>query len=202
MNAAAGVLLARTPPAWAEAVASDLPALLCDHLHLERKAAASGAALLRRHATRAGLAARVAPLVREEREHARRVARELGRRGETLRPDRPSPYVRGLLAAAGAPRRRADGYVDSLLVAALVELRSHERFERLLACPALAELAPLYRSLAEAESRHGSLFLDLAREAAPAAEVHGRLAALARAEAELLAGLPFAHRIHSGPPGP
>ncbi|MHC5210204.1 MAG: tRNA isopentenyl-2-thiomethyl-A-37 hydroxylase MiaE [Planctomycetota bacterium] len=197
---ASGVLASRTPAAWADAVATDLPALLSDHAHLELKAAASALALLRRHGDRPALPERIAALVREEVEHGQRVLRELARRGEALRPDRPSPYLRGLLTAAGAPRRRADGYVPTLLVAALVELRSHERFERLLECPALAELSPLYRPLAEAESRHGELFLDLAREAAPEVEVQERLDALAGAEAELIAGLPFAHRIHSGPP--
>jgi tRNA-(ms[2]io[6]A)-hydroxylase len=194
------VLASRTPAAWADAVATDLPALLSDHAHLELKAAASALALLRRHATRPGLADRIAPLVREEVDHCQRVLRELSQRGESLRPDRPGPYVRGLLAAAGAPRRRRDGYLPSLLVAALVELRSHERFERMLECAALADLWPLYRALAEAEARHGDLFIELALEAAPEGEVYERLATLAEAEAALIGRLPFAHRIHSGPP--
>jgi tRNA-(ms[2]io[6]A)-hydroxylase len=195
------VLASRTPRRWAAAVAVDLPALLSDHAHLERKAAASAVALLRRHAGREGVAERIGPLVREELEHGQRVLRELSRRGEALAPDRPSPYARGLLAAAGAPRRRRDGYVDSLLVAALVEWRSHERFLALLACPAAAELHPLYAALAEAEARHGGLFLELADRAAPQAGWRARLSELAAAEAELLAGLPFAYRMHSGPPG-
>jgi tRNA-(ms[2]io[6]A)-hydroxylase len=203
VSAVAGLVLAsRTPASWAAAVARDVPALLSDHAHLERKAAASARALLRRHAGRPGLAGRIAPLVREELEHARCVLHELARRGEALRPDRPSPYARGLLAAAGAPRRRADGYVDSLLVAALVELRSHERFVRLLECPALADLHPLYRGLADAEARHGGLFLELAAAAQPGAGLRARFDALAAAEAELIAGLPFAHRMHAGPPEP
>jgi len=193
-------LASRTPPAWAETVARDLHALLSDHAHCELKAAASALTLLKRQSARPGLAQRVLPLIREEVEHAQRVLRELDARGWTLRVDAPSPYMTGLLAAAGAPRRRQDGYVDNLLVSALIEQRSHERFERLLECPALAGMAPLYRALAEAEERHGALFVELACAVAPPADVAARHAELARAEAALLAGLPCEPRIHSGPP--
>ncbi len=194
------VLASETPASWAEAVAADVPALLSDHAHLELKAAASAMTLLKRHPQRPGFARRLAPLIREETEHLQRVLRELDVRGAMLRPDAPSPYAAGLLAAAGAPRRRAGGLLDSLLVSALIEQRSHERFERLRACPALSELAPLYGSLAESEQRHGRLFLELAAEVAPRPDVERRWRELADAEARLIAGLPFDFRIHSGPP--
>ena len=193
-------LASRTPPGWAPAAVADLQALLSDHAHCELKAAASGMALLRRHGGRAGLVARLAPLVREEFDHFQRVLRELAARDWELQPDRPSPYTRALLAAAGTPRRRADGIVDSLLVAALIELRSHERFARLLECVAAASLHDLLAPLAEAEERHGEVFLELALQAAPQAEVRARFAALAEAEAAALARAPAGCRVHSGPP--
>jgi tRNA 2-(methylsulfanyl)-N6-isopentenyladenosine37 hydroxylase len=201
MAAAAPFALAsRTPATWAPSAARDLQALLSDHAHCELKAAASAMTLLKRQAARPGLALRLAPLIREEAEHLQRVLCELAGRGWPLLPDGPSPYMRGLLAAAGAPRRREEGYVDGLLVSALIEQRSHERFERLLECPALAELEPLYRPLAEAEARHGALFVDLACEAVPCEVAARRHAELAAAEAALIAGLPAGPRIHSGPP--
>ena len=202
-RAARGFELASvTPAAWAEAVAEDVSALLSDHAHLELKAAASALALLRRHGRRLEVASRLVPLIREEFEHLQRVLAELRRRGESWAPDRGSPYTSGLLAAAGRPRRRLDGYVDSLLVAALIERRSHERFEALLACarPELDELRPLYAALAEAEARHGELFVELALAAAPREAVEERWRWLAAAEAELIAALPCEPRIHSGPP--
>jgi len=189
-----------TPHAWARAVAADLPALLSDHAHCELKAAASAMTLLRCHGSRPGLAARLLPLVREELDHFQRVLRELQRRGAALAPDRPSPYTRGLLAAAGAPRRRDDGYLRALLVAALIELRSHERFARMLECEALDGLHDLVSPLAEAEERHGHLFLDLALEAAPEGDVRAAFGSLAAAEARVLAAAPFCPRVHSGPP--
>jgi tRNA-(ms[2]io[6]A)-hydroxylase len=194
-------LASRTPAGWAPSAVGDLQALLSDHAHCELKAAASGMALLRRHGGQAGLVARLAPLVREEFDHFQRVLRELATHGWELQPDRPSPYSRALLAAAGAPRRRSDGIVDSLLVAALIEMRSHERFARLLECEAAASLHALLAPLAEAEERHGEVFLELALQAAPEEEVRTRFAALAQAEAEALASAPSGPRVHSGSPG-
>ncbi|MBM3985898.1 MAG: tRNA-(ms[2]io[6]A)-hydroxylase, partial [Planctomycetes bacterium] len=95
-----------------------------------------------------------------------------------------------------------DGYLRSLLVAALVEMRSHERFEALLACPAGAPLHPLLAPLAQAEARHGATFLELACAAAPPEEVEDLFLPLAAAEAEILERVPPGPRVHSGsPPG-
>ena len=191
-------LASRTPAGWARAVAEDVPALLSDHAHCELKAAASAMTLLRNHGQRADLCQALGPLLREEAEHAQRVLRELATRGHGLLPDRPNPYMDGLISAAGHPRRREDGLLDTLLVAALIEMRSHERFERLAECDELAELRSLYASLGEAEARHGELFLDLARDVSTHERVAERFAGLALAEAEVMQRVPFAHRIHSG----
>lgn len=193
-------LASRTPEGWAAAATADLPALLSDHAHCELKAAASAMTLLRHHAGRPGLVARLTPLVREEFDHFQRVLRELEARGSALRPDRPSPYAAGLLAAARSPRRRADGYVDALLVAALIEMRSHERFACLLASPQAAALHPLLGPLAEAEARHGETLLELALAVAPEDQVRARFDGLAVAEAALLAAVPPGARVHSGTP--
>jgi len=193
-------LASRTPAGWAAAVATDVPALLSDPVHCELKATASATALLRRHGRQLLLCRRIGPLLREEAEHGQRVLQELVSRGHGLAPDAPSPYMDGLLSAAGHPRRREDGLTDSLLVAALIEMRSHERFSRLAECAELAELRPLYASLSEAEARHGELFVELAAEMASPARLEDRFSELATAEAALLERLPFAHRVHSGCP--
>ena len=191
----------KTPDDWAAAAAADVGALLGDHAHCELKAAASAMALIRRNPGRAGLASRLALLIREESEHLSRVLRELALRDQALRPDAPSPYAEGLHRLTRASRRGDQGvYLDALLVSALIEMRSHERFERLGACPALADLAPLYRALGEAEARHGNLFLELAREAHDAHVVAARFDVLAEGEGVLIASLPCGPRVHSGPP--
>ena len=191
-------LAGATPARWAEAAAAEPLALLSDHAHCELKAAASAMALMKRNPDRPGLALRLAPLIREETEHLHRVLRELDARGATLGRDADNPYPTGLLAEAKRTRRPGEGHLDHLLVSALIEKRSHERFERLQACQALADLAPLYAALGEAEARHGCLFTDLAEEAFPAARVAARYAELAAFEATHIAGLPPGPRVHSG----
>lgn len=189
-----------TPAAWADAVARDPVALLCDHAHCEMKAAASAMALLRKNGDRPGLSRRVAPLVKEEVDHMHRVLRELDARGATLTPDLPSPYARGLAKGAGAGRTSGaeDGYLDALVVSALIEMRSHERFELLAECEALMDLRGFYVSLGEAEERHGELFVTLAVEAFGEERVGVRFGEVAAVEAEVISGLACEPRVHSG----
>jgi tRNA 2-(methylsulfanyl)-N6-isopentenyladenosine37 hydroxylase len=104
-----------------------------------------------------------------------------------------------LFAAARSDDARARK-VDEMLCCALIEARSHERFERLAAAvgPAGDErLATFYAELAEAEARHGELYVELATEAA-GESVASRLEELAAREAEIVArpGQPI--RMHAG----
>ncbi|MCB9898802.1 MAG: hypothetical protein H6825_12425 [Planctomycetes bacterium] len=138
------------------------------------------------------------PLVREETEHLHRVLRELDARGGGIGFDLPNPYASGLLSHARSSGRDGRGYLDALLVSALIEMRSHERFVRLRACAATRPLHRLYDALGEAEARHGTLFLALALEAHDEGSVRERFDELARVESALLDGLDPGPRVHSG----
>ena len=196
----AWTLASVTPPSWAEVAARDVVALLSDHAHCELKAAANAMTMLKRNPDRPGFALRLMPLIREEVDHLHRVLRELAARGAELGQDRPNPWAEGLhrFARDSRPAAPRAGFLDTVLVSALIELRSHERFERLLECPALAELHPLYGGLCEAEARHGGLFVEIALELADEALVRGRFEQLAAEEARLLETLPGGSRVHSG----
>lgn len=198
MSDGAWRLAASTPDAWAEVALGDVPALLSDHAHCELKAAASAMTLLKRNPRRPLLAARLLPLVREEAEHCQRVLRELSARDASLDYDLPSPYTAGLLSAARSRSGAGGAYLDALLASALIEMRSHERFERLAQCPSAGTLRGCYDALAEAEARHGALFLELAHEAHAEVTVRTRFDELARIESDVLAALPPGPRIHSG----
>src|SRR5262249_28941829 len=117
-----------------------------------------------------------------------------------------SGYGAALMAAVRRPSAPPEGApasalgdrsVDEMLVCALIEARSHERFERLAAALAAQPPRGLYPHLCAAEARHGALYVDLAREAA-AGDVDARLGELAAHEAAVVArpGLPL--RMHSG----
>lgn len=192
----------RTPLEWVSAVEADPLALLSDHAHCELGAAASAQTLIARNPGRDELVASLAETARTELEHCERVIGLLHRRGGRLQHPEPSPYAAGLLRAAAEHGQGPAGervLLDRLLVAGLIEARSLERFHLLATHLADRELAELYRDLMASEAGHRALFHRLALRYHGAESVAARLAELAELEAELIAGLPFAHRVHSGP---
>lgn len=187
-------LLAPTDPRWLPLALAHFDEVLLDHAHCEQKAAASAMALVAAYPGRSTLVRRCTRLAVEELRHFRLVHERILARGGTLDRDRGDPYARRLLALA---RSGGEGrLVDRLLVAALIEARSHERLSLLAAGLADPELAAFYRSLATSEAGHYRLFVDLAEEVAGAAATADRLGELARAEAELVAELPLEPRVH------
>ena len=192
-----------TPPAWANRVLEDPVALLADHAQCELGAASAAQALVHRHPGQARLVDRMAALAIEELVHFRRVVALLESLGGELGEFTESPYVTGLhrAARARAPRRgERERLLDRLLVGGLVEARSCERFELLARAAGEPEIAALYGELGPSERGHAELFPRLAAELFGAERAAERAAELADAEAELIAGLPFAPRMHSGPP--
>jgi tRNA-(ms[2]io[6]A)-hydroxylase len=188
------MLRSRTDPGWVEVAVRGLDRVLVDHAHCEKKAASQAISLVAAYPERARLVRRLSALAIEELRHFRTVYAELCRRGISLSRDRGDPYARAL---QGLLRSGGDGrLVDRLLVAGLVEARSRERLELLGEALEDGRLRALYRSLARAEAGHATLFVELAREAAPERAVARRLAELAEREAEIVASLPIEPRIH------
>jgi tRNA 2-(methylsulfanyl)-N6-isopentenyladenosine37 hydroxylase len=191
-------LLEPTPAGWAEVAVADLRSTMSDHAHAEKKAALNALSLLSREPQRTELVRRMSRLASEELSHLDAVLRHLRDRSWTLAPDRPDRYAAALLAL-----RRSGGeaaLVDRLLCAALIEARSWERLHllgRALDGVASAErLGDFYRQLAASEAGHYRLFVELARAECPGEDADARLAELAAAEAEIVAGLPHEPRIH------
>ena len=156
-------LLAATPESWAEIAARQLPEFLADHAVCEQQAALFGLHLVAHYPDDADLVDHMTALAAEEVTHLRRVSQLLHRRG--LRPSRrrSNPYVQQL--HRNISRERQDEFkCDRLLVGALIEARSCERFTRLLARIADSdpEVADLLFDLGPAEKRHWQAFHGLA----------------------------------------
>ena len=191
------ILISSTHPRWFEASTADLPALLSDHLHCERKAAENALSLVRRYPHRGASVDKLGRLAHEETSHVVQVGALIARRGWTPRTDTPNRYARALLAEVRG--REPERLFDALLVAAFIEARSHERLGLLargFARTGDAELADFYSALATAEERHAEIFIELARPLLPAADGDARISELAEREAEILGALPHASRIH------
>jgi tRNA-(ms[2]io[6]A)-hydroxylase len=190
-------LRSSTSPAWFGRSRRDLAALLSDHLHAERKAAENALGLVRRYPSDPQAVEQLTRLAHEETSHCVQVAALMRERGLVPRPDTANRYARGLLALARP--RDPEHHVDALLVAALIEARSHERLLHLrdgFAAEGDERLADFYRTLANAEERHAEIFVELAERVAPKDDVAARLAELVEREAEILAALPHDSRVH------
>ena len=191
-------LLEPTHPSWLEAACSDLPGLLVDHAHCEIKAAQSALALIGRFGTDAPeMIAPLSDLAREETAHFRQVHARLEARGVDLGKPEADAYVKALMKMARQDHKETPILLDRLIVSALIEARSCERFK--LLAEGLSgiepELADFYRGLMAAEARHFTLFSGLA-EARFGSEGRRRLSVLAEREAEVAAQLPLGPTVH------
>ena len=188
-------LAAPSAAAWLEQALAHPDTVLIDHAHCERKAAGAALQLMFRYPFDGDLAAVLSPLAREELEHFELVQRLMIRRQIPLRPLTAPPYGAGL--ARLVRRQEPQRLLDSLLVAGLIEARSHERMG-LLACHSPdPELAGLYGDLLASEARHFGLYWVLAERRFPRPQLMERLEELARAEAALLTPLHPQPRMHS-----
>lgn len=184
-----------TSSRWLASIEGHLDELLIDHAHCEKKAAGVALNLIFAYVERTDLVRALAEIVEEELAHFRLVLDRLERRGVRFRRLRPSRYGQRLheQVRAGEPQRA----VDRLLVAALIEARSCERFGLLRDHLEDRELAEFYGSLFESEARHHSTYVRLAEAFAPAAIVRVRLQELAAIEAGIVdEGDPLV-RMHS-----
>ncbi len=190
------ILQAPTPAAWLDAAAAGWRELLLDHANCEKKAASSAMALMFAYPEDAPLAASLSRLAREELRHFEQVQRMMRQLDVGFVRQRPGRYAHELRAqlSSAHPARK----LDLLLVAALIEARSAERFA-LLAARLAPPLADFYGQLADCEARHFELYVGFARECAPA-QWQARLARLAAHEAQLATAPDTELRFHSGPP--
>lgn len=188
-------LLQPTPTDWVTAVREDLDGLLADHAHCELKAAQSALSLIGRFgAEEPGLIEPLAELAREETQHFRQVNERIEARGGTMTRPTKDDYVNALRTRAREDHGDAPVLLDRLLIAALIEARSCERF-KLLADGLGSELADFYRALMVAEARHFTLFSGLAEERF-GADARRRLVLLAEREAEVVHHLPLGPTVH------
>jgi tRNA-(ms[2]io[6]A)-hydroxylase len=187
-------LKSATPSRWLEVALAEFDAVLVDHAHCEKKAAANALSLLQVYPDVPGLPAQMARLAREESAHLAKVLALMEERGLTLGRDAGDPYAKGLqeLLRNGQRERR----LDRLLVAGIIESRSHERLALLAEGLSDAKLRRLYAELARSEDGHQKLFVRLAKNVEDGDVVDARLDSLLEAEAALVAKLPIRAAIH------
>lgn len=151
-----------TDPRWVNLAALSLQDILTDHAYCEQKAAVTCISLIQRYSRREKLVEELAPVVTEEWGHFRLVLSELKKRGLRLGQQRKDEYVAKLLQFAAKGGAEEPRLLDQLLLMALIEARSCERFKRLSEGLDDAYLRQFYRRFMESEAGHYTLFIDLA----------------------------------------
>lgn len=196
LSAINNFLLCETPDAWLQEALRHPELLLIDHANCEKKAAATAMNLMFRHTENANLLKKMSQLAREELLHFQQVVEILERRNidyARLSSSRYAGALRELIAKEGREQ-----LVDTLIVGALIEARSCERFARL--APLLdSELEKFYKSLLRSEARHFEDYLELARENAEE-DISEKVARFAAEESRLISSPDAEFRFHSGVP--
>ena len=188
-----------TPEAWLDEACERLPEMLLDHANCELKAASTALGFLYRYPDRAALAQRMSKLAREELRHFEQVRALMSEMEVPFQRLSASRYAGKLRDAA----RQAEPYklLDLLLIGALIEARSCERFARL--APRLPEkLGRFYAGLLASEARHFEHYIAFARSECGVddAEIDARLDELIGIEARLVSEPDPQFRFHSGRP--
>lgn len=189
-------LASETAADWLPRARAHLDEVLLDHAHCEKKAAGAAIKLLFSYPHHRFLQQPLAELAREELDHFQQILAQLDLRGIRYETIKPSPY--GMALHAHIRRDEPDRLVDILLIGALIEARSCERFQILADGLEDGSLVDLYRSLLASEARHHGLYLDLATQLVGARVAGERLAELAGVEAEIVARPCKWVRLHAG----
>ena len=187
-------LRVKTAPEWVDVAKSDFDAFLKDHAACERKAAALAMSMVQHYPDKPDLIRGMIDLAMEEMAHFREVMKIMLDRGLQQEDDEKDPYIKQLLQQI-----RKDGEVyllDRLLVFSIVEKRGHERFSMMGESLEEPKMKDFYLRLAKAEYRHYTLFVELAHQYYPAADVQARLDELLDAEAKIVIKLPFRAAVH------
>lgn len=154
-------------PRWVNIAQTNIRDILMDHAYCEQKAASSCISLIILHPDREKLVDQLTPIVAEEWSHFERVLAELKKRGYSLGPQRKDEYVEALMKFVKKGGSREQQLVEKLLMNALIEARSCERFKMLWKNIPDKELSDFYYELMIAEAGHYKNFLKLAKEYFP-----------------------------------
>lgn len=186
-----------TDPRWVNIAEKNIEDILADHAYCEQKAASTGISLILQFPEKEKLVEIISPIVAEEWGHFRMVLKELKKRGFKLGKKRVDQYVVELFKLERKGGKLERQLMDKLLISALIEARSCERFRLLSQHIRDEELKVFYHELMISEAGHYRTFVDLAKEYMPEEEVKERLEEMLKAEAEIIRNLEVrGDRVH------
>jgi len=178
-----------TDPRWVNIAEKNIQDILIDHAYCEQKAASSCISLIIQYPERDDLVDLLTPVVAEEWSHFERVIEELRKRGYSLGKQRKDEYVEKLSQVIRRGGSREQQLVERLLMNALIEARSCERFKLLWKHIPDEGLSKFYYELMVSEAGHYKNFLQFAKTVLPEDVVSARWRELLEQEAQIVASL-------------
>ncbi|MFQ3574824.1 MAG: tRNA-(ms[2]io[6]A)-hydroxylase [Cytophagales bacterium] len=186
-----------TDPRWVNIVEKSVEEILVDHAWCEQKAASSCISLIVQYPHFAELVEVLSPVVIEEWNHFELVLAELKKRGLKLGAPRHDIYVNQLMETRKKGGDLESQLVEKLLIMAIIEARSCERFRLLSLNISDNGLKSFYHDLMVSEASHYMNFVKLAKKFKPDDYVENRLDELMRKEAQILKNIEYdSNRIH------
>lgn len=152
-----------TDPRWVNIAEMNIADILVDHAYCEQKAASSCISLIVNYFDFPELVEVLTPVVAEEWGHFERVMDQLKKRGYAFGKPRRDEYVIKLAEFVRKGGSRQQQLSEYLLMNALIEARSCERFKLLSKHIEDEELKKFYYELMISEAGHYVNFIDLAR---------------------------------------
>lgn len=186
-----------TDPRWVDIAEKNIEEILIDHAYCEQKAASSCISLIVQFSEKAALVEVLTPVVAEEWEHFQRVLEQLKLRGFQLGKQRADEYVVQLLQHERKGGSRDQQLMEKLLINALIEARSCERFKLLWKNLKEESLKQFYYELMVSEAGHYTNFIGLAKLYMPEEVVDKRWQEYLEIEAGIISNLELrADRMH------
>ena len=190
-------LFCSTPSSWLEAAKQNIPTLLIDHANCEKKAASTALNLMYRYVDKPKLLLQLSKLAREELRHFEQVVTLINKRNLDYLQLSASRYAGELRKSVRTfePAR----LLDTLIISAIVEARSCERFASL--APLLEDdLSRFYSELLKSEERHFRIYLDLAETISEGFPLEERIEFFLEEDRRLIQTEDTDFRFHSGVP--
>tara|TARA_B110001454_G_scaffold121749_1_gene113684 strand:+ start:233 stop:814 length:582 start_codon:yes stop_codon:yes gene_type:complete len=185
-----------TETSWADIAKVNLQQILTDHAFLEQKAASNAVSIIINYSEETELVKEMSNIAIEEMQHFKMVHLLMVKRGMVLGREQKNDYAIKLQKFFNKTKDRTDALVQRLLVAALIEARSCERFKVFSENMEDEELCKFYKNLMISEAGHYTTFLQFAREYQDREIVDKKWNALVAFEAEMMKERGNAARIH------
>ncbi|WP_131794542.1 tRNA-(ms[2]io[6]A)-hydroxylase [Fluoribacter gormanii] len=187
----------KTPQRWLDFAADHIPLLLIDHAHCERKAAATAINFMGKYPEKRELVEVMSPLAREELLHFEKVINYMTNKGIEFCPLQPSGYATQMHKQVTS-RNVLQRLCDQLIIGAIIEARSCERFHAIIPYLEDQDLVKFYGTLIKSEARHFEDYLRLAK--LYGGNIEERLKLFLTIENDFILATDTVFRFHSGIP--